>query len=68
MIDTRIYGAPDTQQDLWPYHKSGEAVLSGRDPDDFTASAMAWNAKNELVCEGIQPIARAACGSVDGIR
>ena len=29
---------------------------------------MAWNAKNELICEGIQPVKRGAYGSVDGIR
>ena len=67
-IDTWTYGAPDTQQDLLPYHKSGEAVLLGGEPDDFTAPALAWNAKNELICEGIQPVARGAYGSVDGIR
>ena len=68
IIDTWTYGAPDTQQDLLPYHKTGEAVLLGRDPDDFTAPALAWNARNELICEGIQPVARGAYGSVEGIR
>ena len=67
IIDTWTYGAPDTQQDLLPYHKNGE-ILLGRDPDNFTAPALAWNAKNELICEGIQPVARGAYGSVDGIR
>ena len=67
VIDTWTYGAPDTQQDLLPYHKKG-AILLGRDPDDLTAPALAWNAKNALICEGIQPVARGAYGSVDGIR
>ena len=51
-----------------PDHKRGEEVLLGRDPDDFNAPALAWNAKNELICEGIQPVVRGAYGSVDGIR
>ncbi len=67
-IDTRTNGAPDTQSLLLPYHKQGEAILLGRDPDDFAAPALAWNAKNELICEGIQPVARGAYGSVDSIR
>jgi len=67
-IDTWTYGAPDTQDMLLPYNRKGEAVLLGRDPDDFTAPALAWNAKDELICEGIQPVIRGAYGSVDGIR
>lgn len=67
-IDTWTYGAPDTQNVLLPYHKKGVAVLLGRDPDDFAVPALAWNAKNELICEGIQPVMRGAYGSVDGIR
>ncbi|MEI6100066.1 MAG: hypothetical protein WCS20_17625, partial [Alphaproteobacteria bacterium] len=66
-IDTWTYGAPDMQQDLLPCHKTGE-ILVGRVADDFSAPALAWNAKNELICEGIQPVARGAYGSVDGIR
>lgn len=41
-IDTWTYGAPDTQQDLLPYHRKSEAILLGRDPDNFEAPAMAW--------------------------
>lgn len=68
VIDGWTYGAPDTQENLLPYHRQGEAVLLGRDPDDFSAPALAWNARNDLICEGIQPVARGAYGSVDGIR
>ena len=67
-IDTWTYGAPDTQEDLLPYHRKSEAILLGRDPDNFEALAMAWNAKDELTCEFVQPVKRGACGSVDGIR
>jgi putative transposase len=45
-IDTWTYGAPDTQSVLRPYHAKGEAILLGRDPDDFAAPALAWNEKN----------------------
>ena len=67
-IDTWTYGGPETQEDLLRYHKKGEAILLGRDPDDFAAPALAWNAENELICEGIQSVKRGAYGSVDGVR
>ncbi len=51
-----------------PYHKSGQSILLGRDPDDFSVPALAWNERNELICEGIEPVTRGAYGSVDGIR
>lgn len=34
----------------------------------FSAPAMAWNANNRLICEGIKPVKRGAYGSVDGVR
>jgi putative transposase len=68
MLDTWTYGGPDTQEDLLPYHKTGQHILLGRDPDDFSLPALAWNADNELICEGIMPVARGAYGSVDGVR
>lgn len=67
-VDNWTYGQPDTQEDLIPYHKSGAQVLLGRDPDDFSAPALAWNAENRLICEGIKPVKRGAYGSVDGVR
>lgn len=51
-----------------PYYKSGQSILLGRDPDDFSVPALAWTARNELICEGIEPVMRGAYGSVDGIR
>lgn len=62
------YGEPDTQENLLPCHKTGQNILLGRDPDDFSLPALAWNADNELICEGIMPVARGAYGSVDGVR
>ena len=67
-LDLHTYGGPETQDDLLPYHKSGQAILLGRDPDDFTAPALAWNADNELICESITAVTRGAYGSVDGVR
>ena len=67
-IDTWTYGAPDTQEELLEYHRKKETILLGRDPDNFEAPAMAWNAKDKLICEAIQPVKRGAYGSVDGIR
>lgn len=68
MLDTWIYGGPDTQEYLLPYHKCEKGILLGRDPDDFSAPAIAWNEKHELICKGIMPVARGAYGSVDGVR
>jgi len=67
-VDGWTYGQPETQEDLLPYHKSGQAILLGRDPDDFSAPALAWNEDNRLICEGIMPVTRGAYGSVDGVR
>ena len=67
-VDGWTYGRPDTQEALLAYHKRGEKVLLGRNPDDFEAPALAWNADDRLICEGIEPQRRGAYGSADGIR
>ena len=67
-VDTWTYGQPETQADLLPYHKSGQAILLGRDPDDFSVPALAWNEDDRLICEGIMPVKRGDYGSVDGVR
>jgi len=67
-VENWTYGQPETQQELLPYHQSGQQILLGRDPDDFGAPALAWNEKNELICEAIMPVTAGAYGSVDGIR
>jgi len=51
-----------------PYHKSRQAILLGRDPDDFSAPALAWTEDNRLICEGIMPVTRGKYGSVDRSR
>jgi putative transposase len=67
-VDTWTYGGPETQADLLPYHGKGRAVLLGRDPDDFSAPAIAFDADGRLICEGIAHVKRGAYGSKDGIR
>ena len=66
-VDNHTYGGPETQDALLPYHKR-DKILLGRDPDNLAAPALAWNADNELICEGIEAIQRRGYGSVDGIR
>jgi len=67
-VDNWTYGQPETQQDLRPYHKTGQAILLGRDPDDFSAPALAWNEDNILICEGIMSVKRGEHDSVDRVR
>lgn len=67
-VENWTYGQPETQQELLTYHQSGQQILLGRDPDDFSAPALAWNEKNELICEAIMPVTAGAYDSVDGVR
>ncbi len=62
-INTWTYGDADTQEALLPYHKSGQAILLGRDPDDFSAPALAWNAGN-LHLPHVHGV---ACGDLSGV-
>jgi len=62
------YGGPSTQEKLLPYHGTGKRILLGRDPDDFSAPALAFDENGHLICEGIEPVKAGAYGSVDGIR
>ena len=62
------YGGPDTQDALLRYHGKGQRILFGRDPDDFSAPAMAYDEDGHKICAGIEPVERGAYGSVDGIR
>jgi putative transposase len=66
-IDKWTYGGPETQEALLPYHGQGE-ILLGRDPDDYSAPALAWNAENKLICEGIEPVRPGDYGSKDTAR
>ena len=63
-----IYGGPSTQQALLEHHGTGEKVLLGRDPDDFSAPAIAFDEAGHLICEGIEPVQAGSYDSVDGIR
>ena len=63
-----IYGDPVSQEALLPYHKSGQKILLGRDPDDFSAPAIAFDDDGNLICEGIVPVQAGKYDSVDDIR
>ncbi len=65
--DGWIYGGPSTQEALLRFHGKGQ-ILLGRDPDDLSAPAVAYDAEGNMICEGIEPVRRGAYGSVDGIR
>lgn len=67
-IDGWVYGGPATQIELLGYHKSGQKILLGRDPDDLAAPAIAFDEDHKLICEGILPVASGRYDSVDGIR
>lgn len=62
------YGGPETQEALIRFHGTGRQVLLGRDPDDFSAPAIAYDDAGDLICRDIQPVKRGAYGSADGIR
>ncbi|MCX7299918.1 MAG: hypothetical protein NTX73_05995 [Rhodobacterales bacterium] len=66
-VENWIYGGPETQDALLRHHKKGP-ILLGRDPDDFSAPAIAWDADGNLICQGIAPVQRGAYGDVDGAR
>lgn len=68
MVDTWVYGDPDTQAALLPYHGTGKKILLGRDPDDLSADAVAFDEDGRLICEGIHHVARGAYDSVEGKR
>lgn len=63
-----IYGGPSTQQVLLTYPGTGGKILLGRDPDDFSAPAIAFDEAGRLICEGIEPVQAGSYDSVDGIR
>lgn len=67
-VDGWVYGGPDTQHVLLRHHGNGRKVLIGRDPDDFSAPAIAHDADGKRICEGIEAVQRGAYGSVDGAR
>lgn len=63
-----IYGSPLTQDALLHFHGKGRRILLGRDPDDFSAPAIAFDDNGNLICEGIEPVQVGPYGSVEGIR
>jgi putative transposase len=67
-VDKWVYGYFTTMADLLPYHGKGQRVLLGRNPDDLSAPAIAYDETLNLICEGIAPVKRGDYMSVDGIR
>lgn len=63
-----LYGGPDTQDALLRFHGTGKRILLGRDPDDFSAPAMAYDEDGVFICRDIEPVKPGAYGSVDSIR
>jgi putative transposase len=66
-VDGWTYGGPKTQEALLR-HQKRDRILLGRNPDDFSAPATAWDEAGNLICEDIAAIGRGAYGSVDGAR
>lgn len=48
-IDGWVYGGPDTQRALLRHNGTGQKILLGRDPDDFSAPAMAYDEGGNLI-------------------
>ncbi|WP_172292326.1 transposase domain-containing protein [Pseudoruegeria sp. HB172150] len=63
-----VYGSYTTQDALLRHHGTGRQILLGRDPDDFSAPAIAFDAGGNLICEGIEAVRPGEYCSVDGIR
>lgn len=63
-----VYGGPATQDKLLRHHGTGRKVLLGRDPDDFSAPAIAFDDAGHLICDDIEPVQAGRYDSVDGIR
>lgn len=62
------YGGASTQNALLEFHRAKKRVMLGRDPDDFSAPAVAFDDNGDLICEGIEPIKAGPYISVQGIR
>lgn len=70
-----VYGDHTTQESLIRYargnaknRKGGVQILLGRDPNDLSAPAIAYDADGNFICDQIQPIQAGQYDSVDGIR
>lgn len=67
-VDGWTYGKYNTQEALLPYHGGGQRILFGRDPDDFSAPAIAFDQDGHWICDGIEHGARGDYDSADGAR
>lgn len=66
-VDTWTYGGPETQNELLRWHNRGQ-ILVGRDPDDFSALAVAFDEDGRLICKGFAPVKAGSYDSVEGAR
>jgi len=66
--DGWVYGSWNTQETLLRHHGTGRQILLGRDPDDYAAPAIAFDAHGNLICEGIESITAGKYMSADGAR
>ena len=55
-VDNRTCGRPRTQEALLPYHGTGKRILLGRDPDDLSQPALAFDEAGDLIAEGIATV------------
>ncbi|WP_288960518.1 transposase domain-containing protein [uncultured Sulfitobacter sp.] len=69
------YGGPETRSTLAPYRKGeprnptgGVQIIFGRDPDDFGAPGVAYDADGNLICRDIEAVKKGPYGSEDGVR
>lgn len=70
--DGWTYGGPESREALAPYRKGepknptgGVQILLGRDPNDLSAPAIAFDDMGNLICRGIEPVTPGEYGSVD---
>lgn len=66
-VSTWTYGDPETQSELIRWHGKGQ-ILIGRDPDNFEAPAVAFDADGGMICKDIFPVNAGTYGSVEGAR
>ncbi|WP_439526300.1 transposase domain-containing protein [Roseovarius mucosus] len=67
-VDNWTYGGPSTQEVLRRFHGTGRKILLGRDPEDYSAPALAFDDGLNLICEGIEPMRAGDYDNADGAR
>ncbi|RVT83346.1 hypothetical protein DXV76_13965 [Rhodobacteraceae bacterium CCMM004] len=65
-LDTWTYGDPGSQEALLRHR--GKRILVGRNPDDFSVPAVAYDEDGRLIWDRIEPVIAGDYESADGIR